>query len=139
MIAHFLANTPPPDTMVSGNWIIGLIGAIAAGIALVLGKKQGIKEATNNITLQSPMPEVPVRKVPGTVSWYDHSTLAERVGRLENHIDSLRREQADQFKDLLESGSVREVRIMEKIDAVAREWHARMDTQFGPKPRGGAR
>ena len=46
----------PPDTMISGNWITSLVVAVimaCGGIWLrSSGRKAGLKEATNNITIQ---------------------------------------------------------------------------------------
>jgi uncharacterized protein (UPF0335 family) len=127
-----LAQAPPVDPQISGNWILGVLGAIGTILGIVYGHAKG--KSSQRFTLDTPVPEVPFRKVPGMVSWNDHQQLITRIDRLEKHFDDLRKEQSEQFKDILEHGAVREQRIMDKIDAVAREWHSRMDTQFGPKP-----
>lgn len=127
-----LANAAAPDPQISGNWILAVLGAIGTIAAGFYGHAKG--KSAQRFTLESPVPEVPFRKVPGVPSWNDHQQLIFRIDRLEKHFDELRREQSEQFKDILEHGAVREQRIMDKIDAVAREWHSRMDTQFGPKP-----
>lgn len=121
-----------PDPQISGNWILAVLGALGTILAGIYGHAKG--KSAQRFSLEAPVPEVPFRKVPGVPSWNDHLTLIARVDRLEKHIDDLRKEQAEQFKDILEAGSERERRLADKIDAVAREWHARMDTQFGPKP-----
>lgn len=51
----FLADAvTAPDPMISGNWIITLIGALVSGAALLLGKAQGKKEAREkrSVTLE---------------------------------------------------------------------------------------
>ena len=55
-----------PDPMISGNWLIGAIGAIAAGVALVIGKKQGRQESESarEVTLKKPVPTVRTQEEP---------------------------------------------------------------------------
>lgn len=61
MIPHYIA-TAAADPMVSGNWIIGVIGALASAGALILGKYQGRKEAAeSSVTLKKPVPTVVTR------------------------------------------------------------------------------
>lgn len=96
-------------------------------------------DRARSLKIEDPIPTVPVRKVPGVPSWNDHSNLVERVGRLEAHIDKMRDEQAEQFKDLLIAGASRQEAIVkqlsDKIDQVARDWHGRLDALSGhPKP-----
>lgn len=130
--------TPEADPQISGNWLIAAIGAVFSGVALLMGKKIGKAEA-QSMRLEEPVPTIPFRKVPGVPSWNDHSNLVERVGRLEAHIDRMRDEQAQQFKELLTAGANRQTEIVEKlsekIDAVAREWHGRLDNLQANKPR----
>lgn len=73
-----LANAAQTDPLISGNWIIALIGAVAAGIALVVGKIQGRKEVeSRDVTLKKPLPTLQTREEP---QW---ATKPE----LENHIE----------------------------------------------------
>jgi hypothetical protein len=61
MFPHYLAEAAP-DAMISGNWIIGVIGALASAGALILGKYQGRKEAQeSSVTLKKPVPTVVTR------------------------------------------------------------------------------
>jgi len=121
------------DPMISGNWIIMVIGAISTGIALVIGKMQGRKEAQRT-TLESPVPEVPTRKVSTPPSWDAHRALCDRVLRLEEDMKSLHQEvkkgteaQADQFRQLMVAGADREIRISEKLEGFASAIHRRID------------
>lgn len=128
-LIQLLANVPPAASdSVSGNVLVAIIGAIFSGFALLYGKRQGIKEATNNITLQSPVPEVPTRKVPGAVTWDHLQPLIQRIDRMERHLDEVRKEQSDQYRETLEAGGAREHRIITHLDDVARAIHARIDT-----------
>ena len=127
-----MAEAVPVDPQISGNWILAVLGALGTLAAGFYGHAKG--KSSQQVTLNSPVPTVPFQKVPGVPSWNDHMSLMARMDRMEKHLDDLRDEQAKQYKDILEHGSVREQRIVDKIDAVAREWHARLDVQFGPKP-----
>jgi hypothetical protein len=40
MIAQFIAESTQPDTMISGTWLIGAIGALSTAAALIIGKLQ---------------------------------------------------------------------------------------------------
>ena len=78
-----------PDTLVSGNWIIGLIGAVASAIALIIGKRQGIKEATNNVTIQPPVPrfDVNTKEDPEYVT---HTLLNGHLDRIEATFEEIK-------------------------------------------------
>jgi len=126
MIFSMMANAAA-DPMISGNWIIGVIGAIAAGVALVLGKMQGRKEAARDVTLQAPVPEIPVKKVYSPPTFSQHMEIVRRVDALETDNRVLRREMADGFLKLMTVGEERKDKIMEKIDDVAKGFHSRVD------------
>jgi hypothetical protein len=98
MIFSMMANAAA-DPMISGNWIIAVIGAIAAGVAAVLGKMQGRKEGMNSrdVTLQAPVPEVPVKKVYSPPTFSQHMEIVRRVDALEADQKILRREMAESF------------------------------------------
>lgn len=51
-----------PDTMISGKWLLAIIPAVIAalGAVWIKAKSAGIKEATNNVTIQSPVPKFDV-------------------------------------------------------------------------------
>lgn len=119
------------DAMISGNWIIGVIGALASGGALLVGKWQGRKEA---LTIKEPVPTVPTSKVSTPPTWSDHKALAERVNRteadilrIEGELKEMRVQQTNQFQTLMAAGAEREARIGDKIEGFARAIHARVD------------
>jgi hypothetical protein len=128
MIFSMMANAAA-DPMISGNWIIAVIGAIAAGVAAVLGKMQGRKEGMNSrdVTLQAPVPEVPVKKVYSPPTFSQHMEIVRRVDALEADQKILRREMAESFLKLMQVGEERKDKIMEKIDDVAKGFHSRVD------------
>jgi len=133
-----------PDPMISGNWIIAVIGAVAAGVALVYGKKQGRAEAEdNNVTIKQPVPTVPMSKVTTPPSWDAHRALCDRVLRLEDDlrhlstdVKQIKDSQGEQFRQLMVAGADREIRISEKIEGFARAIHGRIDEYLKhPTPR----
>jgi hypothetical protein len=75
------------DTMVSGNFItalvVALIGAAATAYARISGKKQGLEEATNNVTIQSPVPTVRTKEEP------EYVTMASFNGHLKRIEESI--------------------------------------------------
>lgn len=108
------------------TFVLGVLG-------LVFGKVWGKREA-QGMRLEEPMPTVPTRKVAGAVTWDSFAPLVARMDRLERHLDDVRKEQSDQFKELLEAGAAREQRLVDKVDDVARALHSRIDDHL-PRPR----
>lgn len=51
-----------PDAMISGEWLIAIIGALASAAALVIGKVQGRKESesSRDVTIKPPVPRLDV-------------------------------------------------------------------------------
>jgi len=143
MIPHFLylAETAP-DPMISGNWVLAAIGALASAGALILGKIQGRKEASETI-LKDPVPTVPMSKVSTPPSWDAHRALCDRVTRTESDIlrvegelKEMRIQQTQQFQTLMAAGAEREERIGHKIDGFAGAIHHRIDEILhGPQKR----
>ena len=136
----WLANATA-DPMVSGNWIIAVIGALASAAALLLGKMQGRKEATETV-LKSPVPTVPTSKVSTPPSWDAHRALCDRVSRVEDEframgkdIREMKAEQSEQFRQLMVAGAEREIRISEKLEGFARAIHGRIDEHLKPQRR----
>lgn len=111
------------DPMVSGAWVttlvVAVIGALAA--AFTGGRKSA------RMTLEEPVPTIPTRKVSQPPSWDQHTALSDRVARLEHAQAEARREQAEQYRELMESQQQRELRLMEKLDGIARGIHHRVD------------
>lgn len=122
------------DTMISGDWTLKLIAAIFTGAALVLGRYWGKKEESAKLTLPNPMPEMPFRKVDRAVSFDQHSALDARVARIENHLDRIERDGAMQYKQILESGSERELRMTTMLMENLREVHNRLDVLIKNSP-----
>lgn len=121
------------DPMISGEWIIKIVGAIFTGAALILGRYWGRKEA-EGVKITDPVPEVPTRKVSTPPSWSDHKALADRVMRteadilrVEGELKEMRVQQTNQFQTLMAAGADREQRIGDKIEGFARAVHARVD------------
>lgn len=134
MIFELLAQTPPPSGLISGEVVVAIIGAIFSGGALWIGKILGERKAAPT-RLVKPVPTVPVQRVPSAVTFHQHEALDRRVGRLEEEVKQLARDQAEQFKDILEAGQERERRLADKMDSQTRELHGRLDDQFGPRPQ----
>lgn len=123
-----MANASGGD-QISATAVTGIISAIFAGLGLLAGKFIEKKKQSNEVTvLNQP---VGVVKHQPAVTWADHAGLVRRVDRIDSHLDQLRKESSDQFKDLLEAASSREARIIDKIDDVARAIHARIDNWKG--------
>lgn len=138
MIPHLLTlmtTTPAaPATNIPGDWVLALVGLIITTLlGGLVGKKIGKTEA-QGMRLEEPVPTVPTRKVPGLVTWDHLQPLIQRMDRLERHIDDVRKEQSDQFKELLEAGAAREQRLVDKVDEMARAIHARIDDHL-PRTR----
>jgi uncharacterized protein (UPF0335 family) len=148
ILAAAAAQHHSPDPQISGKWILdvipvmgtALVGVITAIIGVPVLKKrwkeEGRKEATEATVTLSGQP-IHFQKTPAVVTVTDLKPLADRIGRLEDEVDDLRKGQADQFKQLLESGHERELRIIKEIKETASEWHRRLDPFVNPKPRTG--
>ena len=143
MFPLYLAESAP-DAMISGNWLIGVIGAIAAGIALVIGKKQGRAEAEeNNVTIKHPVPTVPMSKVSTPPSWDAHKALCDRMTRqeaisneLRHDLSEVRKDMATQYRELMQAGAQREQNLSDKLEGIARGIHHRIDEFFLPQNHG---
>jgi hypothetical protein len=70
-----------PDTLISGNWLIAIIGAIASGMALVIGKIQGRREGetSREVTLKKPVPTVRTQEEPQYVTLDDFNGHLRRI------------------------------------------------------------
>ena len=85
MMLNLIAETATaPDPMISGNWIIGLIGALTSLATLLIGKRQGIKEAADaHVTLKKPVPTIQTREEP---AWATKPDLEDHIDRTDAHF-----------------------------------------------------
>lgn len=81
MIADTLANADP---LISGSWIIAVIGAIASGAALFWGKQQGKKEATETKISGQP---IGIKMHPDFVT---HEVFQGHIARIEDDINEIK-------------------------------------------------
>ena len=126
MMMNLLAETAAAaDPMISGNWLIGFLGAAGTLIGVIRGHQKG--KASQGVTLNTPIPEMPFRKVERPVSYDQHNSLEQRVARIEVHLDVIQRDQASQYRQIIEAGAERELRLTETLHAGLREVHARLD------------
>jgi len=116
------------------------LAAIGTGVALVIrAARERVKNA--KMTLQEPVPDIPVtmtRKYnPPTFS--QHMEVVRRVCTLESTVQEIRREAAENYKELMAAGESRTNRMLDKMDDVARGFHSRVDDLIAvgakPKPR----
>ena len=122
------------DSGVSPEAVGGIIASLV--VALIGGGYLG-KRAANvqRVRLGEPVPEIPVRRVSSPPSWDQHIGLERRVGVIEHAQSEMRRDMAIQFRELLEAGGTRELRIMEKLDGIATGIHSRIDRMLAPTTR----
>jgi len=139
MTTQFLAEAAADgDAMISGAWMLKLIAALFTGAALVLGRYWGRKEEARKITVQDPVPEVPVKRVYSPPSFSQHMDLVRRIEVVEGNVAELRRDQAIQFLKLMEVGERRKDDILERFDVVARGFHDRVDQIIKEQRKGDA-
>ena len=138
MIPQMLADAAaaPPDTLVSGNWIIAVIGAVSTILGMFWAHQRG--KTSQGVILNHPVPELPVRKVYSPPSFSQHMDLVRRIEVVESNVADLRRDQGQQFIRLMEVGEKRKDDILEKFEGVARGFHARVDQFMAEKRKGGA-
>lgn len=68
MFPLYLAEAAP-DALISGNWLLAVIGALASAGALIIGKYQGRKEAQeSSVTIKKPVPTVRTQEEPEYVT-----------------------------------------------------------------------
>ncbi|WAC20994.1 hypothetical protein OVA24_06310 [Luteolibacter sp. SL250] len=117
------------------GWISTFTMALIAAILGPILKKRWKEEAKAESSVSISGQPIRIQNTPGFVTFNDIKPLTDRMERFDQDLRDLRRDQGEQYRQLLESGQERETRIKEKMDDVARDWHARLDLQFGPKPR----
>lgn len=107
------------------TFVVGIIAAIG-GVwlkARSVGKAEG--ENSREVTIKNQ--PLQMTKTDRPVSFDQHSALDARVARIENHLDRIERDGALQYKQILEAGSERELRMTEVLSQGLREVHARLD------------
>jgi len=132
-----------PDPQISGKWILDVIPVLATALAgiitAIIGapilkkkwKEEALKEASVTIKGQP----IQIQNTPAIVTFNDLKPLTDRMDRFESDLKEVSDDQAKQFVKILETGHERENRIIDKMNEMARDWHHRLDLQFGPKPR----
>lgn len=119
---------------ISGEWVLQLIGKIFGGLAVLItaiwaGYKKGQKAPETETTIKNnpfKVTEVKPLATKEELKETEHR-LNMKIGRVEAEVESIRDDQKEQFRQILESGAAREARIGDKIDATARATHERID------------
>ena len=95
---HWLAQAAGADPLISGQWLIGIVGAIASGAALIIGKIQGRREAqASDVTLRRPVPTIETREKP---AWALKSDLEALAAKHDRNIHNVHARLDDQVKAL---------------------------------------
>ena len=86
---HFpvMADAAPVDSLVSGNWIIAVIGAVASGAALFWGKSQK-DEKDKAMNMKTTIEDQPVG-IRVHEDFVTHGELSEHIGRIEGDISGI--------------------------------------------------
>lgn len=129
-LADTAPSTDPLDKVLP--WVSTFVAMVLAAVFKVQADK------AKALRIEEPVPTIPTRKVFNNVTWNDLQPIITRMDRMEKHLDDVRKEQSDQFKEILEAGSTREHRLTTHVDDVARAIHSRLDDvirdQHHPKP-----
>ncbi len=144
MIPQLLADAAP-DPMISGNWIIAVIGAIAAAVSLFIGKKVGKDSATRDITIRPPVPTVRTQEEPEYVTLEIFNGHLARIegsfAKIEQALDSergiarLANGNIHKRIDALSEKMGERLGVMEgTLKGVAETTHTLLDIALGKKP-----
>lgn len=121
--------------MMSGKFVIALVSAIIT--ALVGGGLYKYREgAKNSMKIEKPVPTVPVAIRENFATKRELADVKSHVLRVEGSVAEVRREQSEQFKELLEAGEGRAERISDRMDSGLRAVHARLDRIYEKKSKG---
>lgn len=120
--------------MMSGNFVIALVSAVIT--ALVGGGLYKLKEAKDTVKIEKPVPTVPVLLKETFATKTELADVKNHVLRVERSVGEIRREQSEQFKELLEAGEGRAERLSEKMDHGLRAVHARLDRIYENQKKG---
>lgn len=101
--------------MVNVEAITAFAVAVIGAVGMVWQRKAGEAKgrAQSEVTISGQ--PVSVKKVTDMPTWADIRGLERRVEKLEAHLETIRKEQSDQFKELLSAGHEREVRIRDVV------------------------
>lgn len=111
-------------------------GAVAAVIAAVRRRKREAADKAQ-VRLEPPVPDIPVtmtRKY-NPPTFFQHMEVVRRVNALEHSVAEIRREASENYKELMMAGETRTNRMMDKLDDVARAFHARVDDLLADHPQ----
>lgn len=116
------------DFMISGEWLTAMIVAIIGAIGGVYVKARKDGEDAREVTIKGQ----PLRmmKTDRPVSFDQHNALDARVARIENHLDRIERDNGQQYRQLLEAGAEREMRLTEFFGVGLRAVHERLDAML---------
>lgn len=133
MLLELMADVAPADPLDKIlPWVTTFVAMVLAAVFKVQADK------AKALRIEEPVPTVPTRKVFNNVTWNDLQPIISRMDRLEKHLDEVRREQSEQYKEILEAGSTREHRLTTHMDDMARAIHSRIDDlmrdHHQPKP-----
>jgi hypothetical protein len=129
-IAHLAVIAVPEEWLTA--FVVAIIGAL--GAVWIKAKSSGRAEGENSREVTIKNQPLQMTKTDRPVSFDQHSALDARVARIENHLDRIERDAGQQYKQLLEAGAEREMRMTEYFGAGLREVHARLDALLNKLP-----
>lgn len=127
----FLAVITVPEEWLTA-FVVATIGAI--GAVWLKAKSIGRSEGENSREVTIKDQPVKFEKSQRPVSFDQHAALDARVARMEAHHDAMQRDQAAQYKQILDAGAERETRLMEFFGAGLREVNLRLDQILNRPP-----
>lgn len=127
MMSHLLALISLDEKWLT-TFVVAIIGAL--GAVWVKGRSTGRTEGENSREVTIKNQPLRMMKDDRPVSFDQHSALDARVARIEIHLDRMERDAAQQYKQLLEAGGERELRMTEFFGAGLREVHQRLDAMM---------
>lgn len=135
MVLSLIADAAPADPQISGAWLLAAIAKVGSVLVALAGAIFGTHKLTkrqmerqhSSITIKPPIPTLSVENSnPPHPSWDQHIALAARVTTVELHQEQQRTEQAQRHLIVLQTGHERELRLMEKIDDIAKGIYQRL-------------
>jgi hypothetical protein len=122
-----LGQTAPQD---GGNGIYiasGVVAAALAAIPAIIAAYRKGQASTTTTRIEAPVPVITTRREYSPPTFHQHHALGLRVDKLETGMDQLRRDNEQQFRTILLAGEERMLRMLDKLDGVARGFHNRVD------------